>query len=266
MRRVHWSATARRGELMVRQEETAATPRATLVLDQRESCYDHGFLSPFWAETPDDSSPASSETFEWAVSAVMSVGTHLLERGFAVRFIDAAARPGLARSPSASAPGVDILSGAAGVEDLGEGLAALGLEPASSAAAGNPPPEEKRKPLRPGRPSQPWPAQPPAADRGPFGDALEDTLLEKRHRGPLVVITGSISEDEARRLAPAADHVPAAIAVLVTERPPASAAALALLRSAGWQAVAVSPAQSLASAWTAAPEPAGHSRTSGHRP
>ncbi|MGW9402512.1 DUF58 domain-containing protein [Arthrobacter sp. NPDC055585] len=270
MRRVHWSATARHGELMVRQEETVATPRATLVLDQRESSYDQGFLSPFWAETADDTAPPSSETFEWAVSAVMSVGADLLERGFAVRILDALARPGLQRSPSAAVPDAEVFSGAAAVTDLGEGLAALGLEQAAAASAAR---TLRPRPWRPDRAPSPagahqLPERPPAAgpaSRGPFGDALLEALLDGRHRGPLVVITGTLSSEDARRLAPAADAVPAAVALLVTERPAAAAAQLALLRSAGWTALALDPAQPVAAAWSGAAEQAAALSQPGHR-
>ena len=272
MRRVHWSATARHGELMVRQEETVATPRATLVLDQRESSYEQGFLSPFWAETSDDAAPASSETFEWAVSAVMSVGADLLERGFAVRLLDALARPGLLRSPSAADQGADIFTGAAAVSDLGEGLAALGLEQA--AAASSAPAAPRSRPWRPATGPTPAGAHPlpersaspgPAAHR-PFGDALVEALLDGRHRGPLVVITGALSEEDARTLAPAADAVPSALALVITERPAAAAAQLALLRAAGWTAEAVAPSQPVAAAWSGAAEQAAALSQPGHRP
>ncbi|MER1995037.1 MAG: DUF58 domain-containing protein [Arthrobacter sp.] len=261
MRRVHWSATARRGELMVRQEETVATPRATLVLDQRESSYDQGFLSPFWAETADDAAPPSSESFEWAVSAVMSIGADLLERGFAVRLLDALARPGLQRSPSAALPDAEVFSGSAAVSDLGDGLAALGLEQPSATSAATARTLKQRFP-RAGRTASPaGPQQLPdrgagtgPANRGPFGDVLLEALHEGRHRGPLVVITGALSSEDARRLAPAADAVPAALILLVTDRPAAAAAQLALLRSAGWTAAAVEPSQPVAAAWTGAAE------------
>ncbi|MER2135093.1 MAG: DUF58 domain-containing protein [Arthrobacter sp.] len=261
MRRVHWSATARHGELMVRQEETVATPRATLVLDQRESSYNQGFLSPFWAETADDAAPPSSESFEWAVSAVMSVGANLLERGFAVRLLDALARPGLQRSPSAAVPDAEVFSGTAAVSDLGEGLAALGLEQAAatSAAAAR---TLKPRSWRQGKPPSPAGShQLPdrssgaaPANRGPFGGALLEALLDGRHRGPLVVITGALSSEDARRLAPAADAAPVAVALLVTERPAAAAPQLALLRAAGWTALALEPSQPVAAAWSGAAE------------
>lgn len=273
MRRVHWSATARHGELMVRQEETVATPRATLVLDQRESSYDQGFLSPFWAETADDAAPASSESFEWAVAAVMSIGADLLERGFAVRLLDAQARPGLQRSPSSADPRAAVFSGAAAAGELGEGLAALGLEEA--AAASGPRPRHgsrtRRTLRRPGRPAPSGASPRPErsthpAQHQPFGDALLEALLDARHRGPLVVITGALSEEDARRLAPAADAVPSALVLLVTERPAAAAAQLALLRSAGWTAEAAAPSQPVAAAWSGAAEHAAALAQQGLRP
>lgn len=274
MRRVHWSATARHGELMVRQEETVAAPRATLVLDQRESSYEQGFLSSLWAESADDSAPASSEAFEWAVSALMSVGAHLLEHGFEVRILDALARPGLQRSPSAVLPDVDLFSGTAAVADLGEGLAALGLEAAASSGAGGPLPLRSRPWRRSGSAppagAHPYPERTPSAaaqaERGPFGDSLLQALQDGRLRGPLAVITGALTEEDAARLAPMADYVPSALALVVTERPASLSAQLAVLRSAGWTAVAASPSQAVAAAWAGAAEHAASLANPGHRP
>ena len=45
MRRVHWAATARHGELMVRQEESVTTPEATIILDQRFAAFTRGAFS-----------------------------------------------------------------------------------------------------------------------------------------------------------------------------------------------------------------------------
>ncbi len=77
-RRVHWRATARHGELMVRREEQPWQSRATLVLDTRESA--HG------QRTQGRRSPATS-SLEFAVAAAASIGTHLLGRGYAVRLV-----------------------------------------------------------------------------------------------------------------------------------------------------------------------------------
>jgi len=72
LHRVHWRSTARRGELMVRREEQPWQSRATILLDTR-------------AVAHRGDGPASS--FEWAVSAAASVGTHLVRHGYAVRLL-----------------------------------------------------------------------------------------------------------------------------------------------------------------------------------
>jgi uncharacterized protein (DUF58 family) len=72
LHRVHWRSTARRGELMVRREEQPWQSRATILLDTR-------------AVAHRGEGPGSS--FEWAVSAAASVGTHLVRHGYAVRLI-----------------------------------------------------------------------------------------------------------------------------------------------------------------------------------
>ncbi|MCK7622127.1 DUF58 domain-containing protein [Streptomyces sp. RS10V-4] len=72
LRRVHWRATARHGELMVRREEQPRKARCTVLLDTR-------------AVAHDGSGPDSA--FEWAVAGAASVALHLLERGFAVRLL-----------------------------------------------------------------------------------------------------------------------------------------------------------------------------------
>lgn len=77
-RRVHWRASARHAQLMVRREEQPWQSRATLVLDTRASAH-----SP---RRPGRQTPATS-SLEWAVSAAASIGTHLLERGYAVRLV-----------------------------------------------------------------------------------------------------------------------------------------------------------------------------------
>jgi uncharacterized protein (DUF58 family) len=67
LRRVHWKSTARHGELMVRRKEPQVHSSASVFLDTRR-CSHAG------------SGPAS--TFEFAVSAVASIGTHLSGEGF----------------------------------------------------------------------------------------------------------------------------------------------------------------------------------------
>ncbi len=84
LRKVHWRSTARVGELMVRREEQPFQSRATLLLDGR-------------ARAHRGDGPGSS--FEWAVSAVASVGVSLARAGFALSMVrdtgEALTPPGL---------------------------------------------------------------------------------------------------------------------------------------------------------------------------
>ncbi len=77
-RRVHWRATARHSQLMVRREEQPWQSRATLLLDNRAVAH---VIPPHGRRTPQTSS------LEWAVEAAASIGTHLLARGYAVRLV-----------------------------------------------------------------------------------------------------------------------------------------------------------------------------------
>jgi uncharacterized protein (DUF58 family) len=91
LRRVHWRATARHGELMVRQEEQRSSPRSLVLLDTRAE----GF--PLHADDDGDSDRA----FERAVAFAASIGVHLQRGGYAVQLVETAggsdapaARPG----------------------------------------------------------------------------------------------------------------------------------------------------------------------------
>ena len=72
LRRMHWPATARTGELMVRREERPAQRRAVVLLDPRPSAHR-------------GTGPRSS--FEWAVTAAASVAVHLSDSGYAVHLV-----------------------------------------------------------------------------------------------------------------------------------------------------------------------------------
>lgn len=74
MRRVHWPATAHRGELMVRQDDRPVHRRAIILLDARAAA--HGV-------EPGGRSPS----FEWAVSAAASLVVHLGREGFKVHLL-----------------------------------------------------------------------------------------------------------------------------------------------------------------------------------
>lgn len=88
LRRVHWRASARHGELMVRQEEHRSHPDARILVDTRRRGYpdaesDTGLS---W------SAEWSSESFEWVVRMVGSLGLHLESAGFRVA-VEETARP-----------------------------------------------------------------------------------------------------------------------------------------------------------------------------
>jgi hypothetical protein len=72
LRRVHWRSTARYGELMVRREEQPWQNRGVLLLDTRSNAHR-------------GEGPGSS--FEWAVAAMASIGSHLSREGFGVRLV-----------------------------------------------------------------------------------------------------------------------------------------------------------------------------------
>ncbi|MEO5921405.1 MAG: DUF58 domain-containing protein [Pseudolysinimonas sp.] len=80
LRRVHWRASARHGELMVRQEEHRSHPDARIVVDTRQSGYPDAVPDPgdTWSPT------AHSESFEWVVRMMASLGAHLESAGFRV--------------------------------------------------------------------------------------------------------------------------------------------------------------------------------------
>jgi hypothetical protein len=80
LRRIHWRASARRGELMVRQEEHRSHPDARIVLDTRLAGYPDAVVddSDVWHPT------STSDAFEWTVRMLASLGVHLDSSGFRV--------------------------------------------------------------------------------------------------------------------------------------------------------------------------------------
>lgn len=75
LRRVHWRATARHGELKVRQEEQRSLPVARIIIDTSVTGYP-------------DAEAGHSEAFEWVVRMLASVAAHLRESGFLVSLIE----------------------------------------------------------------------------------------------------------------------------------------------------------------------------------
>ncbi|NKX49591.1 DUF58 domain-containing protein [Arthrobacter deserti] len=225
MRRVHWAATARHGDLMVRQEESVTTPQAGIVLDRREGAFADGFLPPPAAGRAGVLLRTSAR-FEWAVTAAVSAANDFILRGYNVRLLDTHGGPGLRDSPSAAWPEDEEFSGPAGYQNLAEGLAALSLA------------EEPRR----------------RAERteaaGAFGDRLMDKLAAHKLKGPLVALLGDLGPAGAARLAPAAEFASQAFAIIVTDHPRQATAAMDKLRAGGWRAVAVSARAPRPAAWS----------------
>lgn len=72
LRHIHWPATARTGNLMVRQEDRPAQRRAVILIDPRPAA--HG-------------GSGVTSSFEWSVSAAASVAVHLHQSGYAVHLV-----------------------------------------------------------------------------------------------------------------------------------------------------------------------------------
>lgn len=84
LRRVHWRASARHGELMVRQEEQRSRPEVRLIVDTRKSGYSDASATSWRSLEPE------SETFEWVVRMVASLGVHLHRSGYFVHIVETA--------------------------------------------------------------------------------------------------------------------------------------------------------------------------------
>ncbi|GAA1266503.1 DUF58 domain-containing protein [Arthrobacter pascens] len=238
MRRVHWPATARHGALMVRQEESVTTPEATIILDQRFGAHSSGFGSVFSGSGDDGNDLVTSDTFEWAVTAAMSVSAHLSDRNYSLRFLDAAGDPAFHRSPSAPEPDCEEYSGAAGLQSIAESLAAIQLSGPHHLRR-----EQHDASLREHSGGS-------ESGQSVFDDRLIDKLAAHRMRGPVLAVLGRISLAEARALAPAAGYAANAFAIVITDRPAESSEVLEALRLGGWRAVSVDAATSLPAAWT----------------
>jgi len=126
LRKVHWRATARTGELMVRLEEKPWRSSAALLVDTRQRA--HVLGGAVTAGPTGDPAPPP-DSLEWVVEAAASIGDHLLAAGADLRVLTDAGeltgsgpRGGLDRGGLAEA-----LAGvtASRATDLDTGLTAL---------------------------------------------------------------------------------------------------------------------------------------------
>lgn len=76
LRKIHWRSSARRGELMIRQDEVRPTPRATILVDTRAAVH------------------RDPSSLEWAISAAASLVWELARQGFGLRVATADGGPG----------------------------------------------------------------------------------------------------------------------------------------------------------------------------
>lgn len=83
LRKIHWRSSARTGALMVRQEERPWQGSITLLLDTRSSAHGRAGRNSGVAD------PRLASSFEWAVSAVASIGSHVLVAGRKLTLADA---------------------------------------------------------------------------------------------------------------------------------------------------------------------------------
>jgi uncharacterized protein (DUF58 family) len=156
LRRVHWRASARHGELMVRQEEQRSYPEARLILDTRLDGYG----------APSAESENGYALFEWAITMIASLGVHLHRSGFLVQILETGPRQiaPLGDANQGSGQDVEFLLSLAGVRLsepdplIGDGNdeRALGALGPVFAVVGNPPVETlrwiagHRRPYEPG--------------------------------------------------------------------------------------------------------------------
>jgi len=83
LRRVHWRASARHGELMVRQEEHRSHPDARIIVDTRQSGHPDAVPDvESWPPAP------HSPSFEWGVRMLASLAVHLDAAGFRVDVVE----------------------------------------------------------------------------------------------------------------------------------------------------------------------------------
>ncbi|MEX5721811.1 DUF58 domain-containing protein, partial [Geodermatophilus maliterrae] len=100
LRKVHWRATARTGELMVRMEERPWRSQAALLLDTRVRAHllsraaaPGAAAGATVAGPPGDPAPPP-DSLEWLVEAAASIGTHLARRGAVVHVVTEAGELG----------------------------------------------------------------------------------------------------------------------------------------------------------------------------
>jgi uncharacterized protein (DUF58 family) len=232
LRKVHWRATARTGELMVRLEERPWRAQATLLLDTRSRAH---LLAPRQGAAPrvgaagDGDPPADS--LEWLIEAAASIGTTLADRGAVLRAVTDTGELVPTSGRGRLSPG-DLLDRLAAVLPSRVPELRAGVENVCRAAGDGPVicllgavgPDDVVELIR-GRSG-------PSSNAAILLDveSWADAGLPRPRRGPTAVARG----------------------VLAAQREDAAA----LLRAAGWRVAVAGADRSVAEVWAALGEPA----------
>lgn len=224
VRRIHWPATARKGTLMVRQEDYRATPRAVLMLDRSRAAFlaqgvgaEPVLKIPQFTSTPKD----SSRRFEWGLHAALGIGAYLAQTGFGIDLIDHRGTSINAVSASGTEDSAELFAGPHATARMQQALAALGLEDAAG---------ERREPAR-----------------ATLAAALKERMRERGDR--LVLILGELTEAQADSWLEVVGARSKVTVLCVANREGHLAPVISRFRQAGWAAVAVNPKSTLAEAW-----------------
>jgi len=220
VRRVHWRSTARRGELMVRQDEQPHQRRGAVVLDRRPGAW-------------------SDDGFERAVTAAASLAVSLHDAGAAVRL-----ELGGERSP-AGPLGRDPLLEALAV--VGTAAATGGDADAELAAAGAAPPAAASAPDV--LVSAVGAAVTGGSGESGAGPGLLAVVAGRLTRDEAEALAGVARPRTGRRRT----------AALVVLGEPAGTGAVEVLVGAGWSVLDLSEGEPLADAWRRAADRTGRS-------
>ena len=217
LRRVNWPATARHGEIMVRQEEQRSNPVARIILDTTMSG-----RSAYAPTRVSEKVERHTQAFELAIELAASVGVHLLGAGFRLEMVelgpnqlvsDAAPERGglLGDAPSSfRAPGGDRL--------LLEGLAYVV-------------PTQRRARSYAGR------------------DVLRDIMHGTTGQTPTFAVLIDIDNQDAMELAATRGRCDPAVAFVLGTM---SRRSLEQLQHAGWHCIALRSPRDISGAWAEA--------------
>ncbi|MBF5080824.1 DUF58 domain-containing protein [Quadrisphaera sp. INWT6] len=223
VRRVHWRSTARRGELMVRQDEQPHQRRGVVVLDRRPGA---------WSD---------DDGFERAVTAAASLAVSLHDAGAAVRLeLGGERSPAgpLGREPVLEALAVVTTAGAPGQDAAADRAAAAAVTGSGSGAAA----AEPQRVVAGG----------PDVLVSAVGAAVTGGSGESgAGPGLLAVVAGRLTRADADGLVgvtrPRAGRRRSAALVVLAE--PAGTGAVEVLVGAGWSVLDLSEGEPLADAW-----------------